>query len=175
MQQGSDSHYTLTYLHYSPGPQVQQSGRQSSSTQVLWKLWYTPSVQPKDSRYLSMCGRHRRGFGDVWEDYLGWGLVHVAHVALLGQQHTGVVHLLKLQSDRWWVGGSHFTRYLSTYFESLLTGPEQHSSQSVMLATCCHSMPIISQPIASQLCRTQTAQADDAANTIVWPHIVKEP
>lgn len=36
-------------------------------------------------------------------EYLAGGLVHVPHVALLGQQHTWVVHLLKLQGDWWWI------------------------------------------------------------------------
>ena len=52
--------------------------------------------------------------------YLARGFIHVANIALLGEQHAGVVHLLKFESDRWWVGGCHLSSYLCSYFEGIL-------------------------------------------------------
>lgn len=50
---------------------------------------------------------HGRGGICVMKAYLSGGLIHVAHVTLLGEQHTGVVHLLKLERNGWRVGCGH--------------------------------------------------------------------
>ena len=53
-------------------------------------------------------------------EYLPGRFIHIAHIALLGEQNTGVVHLLKLEGDRGRVGGCHLSSYLCPYLEGIL-------------------------------------------------------